>query len=378
MRHRLISRSLAPLAALAALVAPGSAAAERRLDASTRAQLDRALGAALAGTEAPGVIAGVWVGDRGWTATRGVADRRTGRRPTRGMHTRIGSVTKTLTGTLVLRLADQGRLRLDDTIDRWFPDLPDAGRITVRQLGDMSSGIRSYTRDDPTLERYFTRPGTVWTTEQLIRLGTSLPRAFAPGDGFDYSNTNFVMLGRIVERVTGRPLARVMRDELFVPLGMRDTSYPATTALPRPSWRGITEQGAAAGAVRDATGWSPTFAGAAGQVVSTLGDLRRWTRALGTGALLRPATHRARLVPNPASAAGGRAYAFALGTDHGWLLHSGELPGFTTQIAYLPSRRTTVVVLVNADIPDAAGRNPAPSVFTALARVVAPRTLPGG
>ncbi len=368
---------LTPLAALlAVLLTVPATASGKELDRGTTAKLDRALRTTLSTTQAPGVIAGVWAGDRGWTATLGTSGGRTPRRPTLADHTRIGSVTKTMTGTLVLQLVDEGRLRLDDTIDRWFPGLAGADRITIRQLGEMSSGIQSYTRLESFTDRYFARPRTVWSPADLMAIGWKLPRLFEPGQSFDYSNTNFLMLGRIVERVTRKPLARVMRERLFAPLGMRHTAYPTTSRLPRPYWRGVTVQGSADGSMRDATNWSPTFAGAAGQVTSTLGDLRRWTRALGTGSLLRPATQRARLRPNPSSARGDMAYAFAVGKDSGWVLHSGELPGYNTQVAYLPARKLAVVVLVNADVPGADGRNPAPAIFTALRRVVAPGTVP--
>ncbi|MDW5598401.1 serine hydrolase domain-containing protein [Conexibacter stalactiti] len=370
--------TLATLVAVAAALLLGFAAnaQAQQLGRRTSQRLDRTLDAALAETWAPGVIAGVWVGDRGWTAARGTADRATGARATLTDHTRIGSVTKTFTGTLVLQLVDEGRVRLDDTIERWFPTLAGAGGITIRDLGTMASGIASYSLDPTIAGRYLARPQTVFTPAELIAAAAGLPRDFAPGHGFRYSNTNFVMLGQIVEQVTGRPLAEVMRTKLFAPLGMRHTSYVASTRLPRPSWHGYTLQGSD-GEILDATAWSPTFAGAAGQITSTLGDLRRWTRAVGSGTLLKPATQRVRLQPNPASASGGRAYAFAIGKAKGWLMHSGELPGFNTQIAYLPARRLSIVVMTNADIATAAG-NPAPAIFNALAQVVAPGTLPRG
>jgi D-alanyl-D-alanine carboxypeptidase len=124
----------------------------------------------------------------------------------------------------------------------------------------------------------------------------------------------------------------------------------------------------------DATNWNPTFAGAAGQIVSDLHDALTWTRALGTGSLLEPATQQSRL-PNPASASGPRSYDFAIGTDNGWLMHSGELPGFNTQVAYLPGADITIVVLANADIANGKA-NPAPAVFSALASAIAPDHAP--
>lgn len=375
----------------AAIAAPGSdagagAAAKKqpatkrpaagRFDARTTARLDRALRTTLARTWVPGVIAGVWVGDRGWTAVGGVADRATGRAPRLSARTRIGSVTKTFTGTLILQLVDEGRVRLDDTIERWFPGFPGASGITIRQLGTMSSGIASYSLDPATTADYLARPEAAWAPRQLIAVGGALPRRFGPGEGFEYSNTNFLMLGEIVEQVTGRPLATVMQERLFGPLKMRSTTYRTLTRLPSPSLRGSTLQGGD-GSVLDATDWNPTFAGAAGQIVSTLGDLRTWTRAVGSGSLLKLATRREHLRPNPHSVGGGRAYAFGVGTAGGWVLHSGVMPGYNSQIAYLPKRRAAIVVLTNADIAGPQGA-PAPAIFNALAAVAAPGSLPAG
>ena len=231
-RARCRAMLLAVTAALAVVgaAAPGAAARGAQLGAGAQGKLDRALRTAMAGTEAPGAIAGVWVRDRGWTATRGTTRRGGSRRPTLREHTRIGSVTKTFTGTLILQLVDEGKLRLDDTIERWFPQLPDAHTITIRQLGSMSSGIDSYTANAAITDRYLTRPTTVWTTSELIAAGVGQPRLFAPGTDFYYSNTNFVMLGHIIEQVTGEPIARVMKQRIFAPLKMRKTSYPVHQA----------------------------------------------------------------------------------------------------------------------------------------------------
>lgn len=358
-------------------IAGASAASAKRFDAQTRAQLDRALTQTMQANWAPGVIAGVWVRDRGWTSARGLTARGDGRRPTLGDHTRIGSVTKTFTGTLILQLADQGKLSLDDTIERWFPTFPNAGAITVRMLGTMASGINSYTLDPQIANTYLADPATVWTPTQLIDAAATLPVTFPPGQGFQYSNSNFVMLGQIVEQVTGKPFARALDEMILTPLKLSQTSYPADSALPRPTWRAYTAQGSTTGNILDATFWSPTFASTAGQMISTLGDLRRWTRALGRGTLLKPQTQRVRLQPNPFSAAGGREYDFAIGNDHGWLAHDGQIPGYNTQVAYLPRLDATIVVMANSDIASSTGTI-APQVFTALAKVVSPRNVPTG
>lgn len=357
------------------LATPAAGAA--KLDRATSQRLDRALDQTLAKITAPGVAVGVWVGEKGWTAVRGITKRGERRTPTLGDHTRIGSITKTFTGTVVLQLVDEGKLKLDETIQQWFPLVPEAGKITIRDLGDMSSGINTYVADKEISDRYLDDPTKPWKPEQLIDAGVGLPRTFAPGDGFFYSDTNTLMLGQIVEDVTGKPIGRVLRERIFAPLKLRGTSYPANSKIPAPFWNGYTNQDETGTKVRDTTDWSPTFAGAAGQAISTLPDLHRWTVVLGTGSLLSPGAQRDRLRPNPASVAAGREYDFCLGRDHGWLTHVGDIPGYNSQLAYLPKLRATIVVLVNTDI-ESQEALPAPLLTTALTKVISPANVTTG
>jgi D-alanyl-D-alanine carboxypeptidase len=358
--------------AAGAVTPPGA-----KLDAATRAELNKALDSAFGEVNAPGVIVGVRVGNGTWKARRGVSDTATNEPVALDEHTRIGSVTKTFTGTLILQLVDEGKLRLDDTIEKWFPELRDANTITVRELGDMSSGIDSYTANPTLVNEYFANPTRAWTPEELVAAGTSLPRLFQPGQGFFYSNTNFVMLGLIIEQVTNKPYPQVLQTKIFEPLKLCESSYPDTNRLPVPSWHGYTTQGSANGQPADATGWSPTFAAMAGQIVSNLDDVMTWGKAVGTGATLTPKTQRSRLQGNPASQSGEREYAFAIGKDNGWLVHDGELPGFNSQLAYFPKDDITLIVLANSDM-SAAGSTatPAPVIFTELAKVLTPSNVP--
>jgi D-alanyl-D-alanine carboxypeptidase len=370
---------LAVCVALAGVTMSGASAAigsKPRLDAATRKQLATALDDALTHVNAPGVIVGVRVGDQTWKATRGVSDTATKAPVAPNGYTRIGSVTKTFTGTLIMQLVDEGKLSLDDTIDRWFPDVPKANQITIRMLGDMGSGINSYTADDATTSKYFADPESAWTPEELIDAGVAAPRKFPPGAGFFYSNTNFVMLGMIIEQVTNQPYVQALQQRILDPLKLRATSFPDAATLPTPSWHGYTNQITTAnGQPVDATTWSPTFAAMAGQMQSTLADVMKWAKAVGTGATLTKKGQAERLQGNPKSKAGGREYLFALGRDHGWLAHDGDIPGFNSQLAYLPQGDVTIVVLANSDIDTAAGP-PAPVLFKALASVVTPHNVP--
>ena len=240
----------------------------------------------------------------------------------------------------------------------------------------MSSGFDSYTLVDSITDEYFANPTRAWDPEELLFAGAALTRKFNPGEGFLYCNTNLVALGLIAEKILGKNLAEILGERIFAPLGMTQSSYPYGTSFPDPHWSGYTLQSSPDGTPIDATNWSPTFAAAAGQAVSTFRDLRVWARALGRGTLLSPAMQVARLMQNPHSVRGVRSYCFAVGNDNGWLAHSGELPGYNTQIAYLPSLDATIVVMANADIAGTDGQNPAVAGFKALAGVVAPNNVP--
>lgn len=373
MRRALLAPALV-LALIAVLAAPAGAAP---LGRSTAAKLESALTKAWTKTKAPGVIAGVWIGGKGWTAVRGSTVKGKHVTPTLADHTRIGSVTKTFTGTVILQLVEEDKLKLDQTIQQWFPTAPEASNITIRELGDMSSGINTYTADPTITTRYFNHPETAWKTDEAIDAGLAAPRKFPPGEGFFYSDTNTLMLGKIAEAVTGKSVGTLLRERIFQPLDLQGTSLPATTKLPVPFWNGYTDQNLEGTKVRDSTHWSPSLAGAAGAMISTLPDLHRWVIALGTGSLLSPAIQKQRLKPNPYSVAEGREYLFCLGRDHGWLSHTGDIPGYNTTVAYLPKKKAAIVVMTNTDI-EAEEALPTPKLFTALAEVITPGNVPTG
>lgn len=347
-------------------------------DEATKVALELALDSTFKSSHAPGVVAGVWRGQEAWVAVRGRTEMNGADSPSLELHTRVGSITKTMVGTLILQLVDEGRLSLDDTVEKWFPKLPLAEKITVRMLGDMSSGIASYTFSDRFTDHYLQHPTDPWTPEQLLDLAFSEPRPFEPGLGFQYCNTNFVMLGVIVETLRSATLAQVLRAHIFEPLDMPESSYPYDTDLATPYWHGYTLQGTPDGTTTpvDATHWTPTFGAGAGQAVSTLHDLRNWARALGRGELLKPETQATRLQANNFSRKGkNRYYAFATGFENGWVAHAGTLPGYNTQVAYLPAGDITIVVMANSDIKNDQGL-PAVAVFDALAVAIAPHSNP--
>ncbi|MFG2224167.1 serine hydrolase domain-containing protein [Streptomyces sp. NPDC048644] len=237
-------------------------------------------------------------------STAGVADLRSGRRMGRYDRFRAGSLTKTLVATVVLQLAAEGRLALDDTAARRLaqgpqrtgPGVPRSAltplaRVTIRQLLDHTSGLFNYT-DDAALARRLHGTGfgahryDTYTPAALLRIALSHPPTAPLGARYSYSNTNYLVLGMIIEAVTGRSYAEEIRRRLLVPVQLRRTSFPGTDpALPQPHGRAYSE----AGHHRvDATALDPSRAGAAGEMVTTLDDLNRFFAALLGGKLLPP------------------------------------------------------------------------------------------
>jgi len=363
----------------AALSLSGRAAwAQPQFDGELAKGLEQALDLAKQRGRSPGLMAGVWRGETGaWTAVRGVTALGGSQPPTFPMHTRVGSVTKTMVGTLALQLVDEGKVALHESVDRWYPQLPRAQEITVEMLGRMSSGIASYTFDDHFTDQYFGHPEKAWSEDELLKIAFAGPRVFEPGKGFQYCNTNFVMLGQIVEKVRGISLDQALRKHLFEPLKMTRSSYPMGTELPEPYWSGCTLQGTPDGTTQpvDATHWSPTFGAGAGQAVSDFHDLSLWARALGRGTTLKPETQKARLLPNTYSSKGDRHYCFGVGQENGWIGHAGTLPGYNTQVAYLPERDISIVVMANTDMESEHGL-PAVDAFELLAAAIAPDRKP--
>jgi D-alanyl-D-alanine carboxypeptidase len=306
---------------------------------------------------APGVVAAVQTPEYTWVETRGVADRTSEEPMTPDVHQRIGSVNKTFTVSLLLQAEADGLLSLDDTIDQYYEGIPNGDEITLRQMADMSSGIASYTFNEQFQEQLLSDPQRVWTPEEVVQIGIEDSPAFDPGTEFQYSNTNTVLLGLVLQQATGRPIGDLYREQIIEPLGLQETSFPELedSSLPAPQARGYTLQGQDDGEPVDITNLNPSWGWTAGAMISTVADLLVYGRALGTGeGLLPPEQQSERLdsflgddiPPNTAD----RAYGLGIGREYGWLGHTGTLPGYNTTVYYSPELDATVVVETNSDI----------------------------
>lgn len=303
-------------------------------------------------------------------------------------HFRVGSVTKTFTGTVILQLAQEGKLRIEDPVARYRDDVPNGSNITLTQLLNMRSGLFNYSDSLELNQALDDEPGRVWTPDQLLALAFRYPPYFAPGQGYHYSNTNTVLLGLIAEDIDRRPLGTSFQKRLFDPVGMRNTSFPATTSttIPSPHPEGYMystnvatmksaelpadqQAAAAAGTLkpRDVTHNNPSWTWSAGGAISTAGDLSRWVTALGDGSLLDPSWQKRRMesLQSTDPAVPDTRYGLGIAQFGPMYGHTGQLPGFQTFAGYDPAKRRSLVVIANLNTaPD--GRSVAETIAHAL------------
>ena len=322
----------------------------------------------------PGVIAQVATPAGTWTGTSGTAGAGRSEPPTSSDLTRIGSLTKTMTATVLLQLVEEGTLSLDETIGTYVPGVPNGDNATLLQLADMTSGIPSYTASDAVVSKYFADPEYAWSPQELVDAVKPLPADFAPGEGWAYSNTNYVLLGMVIEQVLDQPIDAVFDERLFEPLGMSDTSFPGgSTEIGDPHLDGSTDQNQPPGQSVDSTNWNPSFAFTAGAVISTLDDLTKWAHALFTGeGVLDAATQQLRrdsiihdIPPMTATVGDG----IGIGDRNGWWGHDGDIPGYNSNLSHNYDLDTTVIVLTNSDNTfevDGKDQFPAPAVAEGL------------
>ncbi|MEU9160190.1 serine hydrolase domain-containing protein [Streptomyces sp. NPDC048424] len=361
------------LAALCAGTTPDRyvpASLRQDFDSATVEKLDAALTKIMKEADVPGLNVGVWIPGRGvYEKSFGVADKKTGTPMKADLHTRIGSVTKPFTVTGVLQLVDQGKVGLDDPISRYVTGVPGGDAITVRQLAEMRSGLFNYTQDKKFLAGLRDDPHRAYTPRQVLDLAFAHPPNFAPDAKWQYSNTNTILLGLLVEKVGGQPLDDYLREHVFSPLGLNSTSLPGDGVMPDPHAHGYTDF-TPDGAVTDATTWNPSWGWAAGAVVSDLDDLHTWAPALADGRLLTEETQAQRLRTLPTGVP-GISYGLGILDTNGWLGHNGEIPGYESIAAQLPAENASLVVLVTSDI-DHDGKNLSSLVGNAVTSIVTP------
>jgi CubicO group peptidase (beta-lactamase class C family) len=314
--------------------------------------------------------------------------------PTPDTHFRIASNTKTMTGALIVLLAQDGKLKFDDPVSAYVPDVPNGENITVAELLKMRSGLYGYTFDPALSAAMDADPGKVWTPQEVLDIAFRHPPQFAPDAAYDYSNTNYALLGLVAEKVRGQPLAKQLQERLFGPVGLTQTSLPAAgdTSMPAPYSHGYMYGGSAyaltddpypadmqtaaqAGTLRpiDYTHQNSSYATAAGGAISTAEDLVTWMKALVTGKVFNADYHQQWLTSLQAedpAAPDGQKYGYGIsyqrfGPNAAMFYHGGELPGFNSFIGYDPDNDVALVIWTNLTLsPD--GKTTAQAMLPAV------------
>jgi CubicO group peptidase (beta-lactamase class C family) len=299
--------------------------------------------------------------------------------PRADTHFRIASNTKTMTAAVVMQLAQENKLSLDDPVSKYVPGVPNGDNITIAQLLEMRSGLYNYTNDPIISATIDTDPAKVWTPAELLAIAFAHPPNFPPGKEYEYNNTNYAILGLVAEKVDGKPLAQVMHDRLFGPLSMQDTQLPASNVntIPEPYSHGYlygsssvalvgepryspeVQTAARAGTLlpKDYTDVNHSNAAAAGGVISTSDDLATWIKALVAGRVLDPTYQRRwldSLKPEDPSKPKGQKYGYGI-AQLSWgpntiYFHGGETPGYNSKISYDPANDMTLIVWTNLPV----------------------------
>ncbi|WP_233562482.1 serine hydrolase domain-containing protein [Sorangium cellulosum] len=319
------------------------------------AELQAALDAAVEDQGLPGAAAAVSLGACRWRGASGVADAdaKVPMRPDDLF--RVGSITKTFMATLALMLRAEGRLSLDDGVSRYVEGVPDGEQISVRQILNHTSGIYDFTQSDEFWSAALSDPARAWTPRELIEVAASHPPYFEPGQGFAYSNTNYIIAGLILEAASGEPVGELLRARILEPAGLAHTYLDGAEAALPGLVRGY---GIDRGKLVDTTSAAdPSAAGTAGALVSTTDDLTRFYRKVLDGELLGPAELAemttwvdARLGEVTGYGLGLSRCESQLGPQYG---HDGGIWGFTSSSYYAVDGDASITVLVNLEVGDA-------------------------
>ncbi|MGH1280558.1 serine hydrolase domain-containing protein [Bacillus basilensis] len=305
----------------------------------------------------PGILAKVSKDRKTWSYAAGVADLITKKPMKTDFHFRIASVTKTFTATVVLQLAGENRLNLDDSIEKWLPGVIqgngyDAKQITVRQILNHTSGIADYVRSKEA--DLLTNTKKSFTAEELVKIGLSLPPDFAPGKGWLYSNTGYVLLGILIEKVTGNSYSEEIENRIIEPLELSNTFLPGNSSvIPGTKHARGYLQPDGASELKDVTYYNPSIGSSAGDMISTADDLNKFFSSLLGGKLLKEQQLKQMLTTVPTGFAeigryGLGIYETKLPNGVSIWGHSGGIPGFSTFAGGTLGGKHTLAVNLNS------------------------------
>ncbi|WP_406048111.1 beta-lactamase family protein [Streptomyces virginiae] len=314
----------------------------------------------------------------------------TGVPATADMHFRAGSVAIVYMGIAMLQLVEDGKADLDDPISRWLPDAPHADEITLRMLGASTSGLRDYVPDPKFLAALYADPFRQWTPDELVGISAAHPLLYEPGTSWSYSHANFVLLGQALEKISGMPLAEVMKRQITGPTGLDNTRNSFTPQIEEPVLHSFDAE---RGKYEESTYWNPSWTTAPGAVLNThICDLARSAEVVGTGELLSPQSFKVQLDPGTVGLGGNtpgcapkdcfrqlpaRHFGYGVIVQNGWIQSNPSFAGYAAIQAYLPSEHLAIAVSTTVG-PKGPETNTAQTIAGRIAAVLTPKNSLAG
>jgi D-alanyl-D-alanine carboxypeptidase len=339
-------------------------AAAKRIDAIVRE--------AMAKHELKAVLAGFAI-DGQPPSLKAWGESMTGVPATPDMHFRNGAVAIAYIGSVLLQLRDKGVLSVDDKLSKWFPDYPKADQITLAMLINGTSGYADYVTDESFLKQLYADPFRHWRPDELIAIGLKRPMICDPGTCWSYAHTNFVILGKVLEKAAGRPLQDLIREGVLDPLSLADTRSEETAIIQEPVLHSFDAE---RGKYEESTYWDPSWTLAGGAIMtSNIADILKSAAAIGTGALVSPDSHTLQLAPLTAKFkpwSEKSYYGFGVFMINDWIVQNPSFAGYAATMAYLPSRKLAIAVSVTLKEKASLEGNLSTDVLKEIAAYLAP------
>ena len=287
---------------------------------------------------------GMWVGSHE-VLTTALGNSMTTVPAATNMHFRIGGIAETFMSTLLLMLVEQGHIDLDEKISRWFPKLLGADQVTPRMLVANTAGYIDYVRVEDFLKLQLAEPFRTFTDEELIHYSVRDGLMnFAPGTSQQYSHTDNVILGQVIERATHKSVKELYEENIFGPLGMRDTRFPLNQEIQEPVLHAFSTD---RGFYEDCTYWNPSWGSTPGLPTSNLHDVGKWGPIFGTGRLISPAHFQEQTAPTSVGKGRNRPdlyFAYGFVVSNGWLVQNPSINGYSGAFGYNLATGVTIVV----------------------------------
>lgn len=339
-------------------------------EAAASDEIDKIVRQAMADLHLKATLAGVSVGGKS-LFTKAWGESMTGVPATADMHFRSGAVAIAYMGVVLLQLEEKGVLSLDDRLAKWFPDYPKADQITLTMLINGTSGYADYVNTE--ILPLYQDPFRQWMPDELIAIGLGQPMVCDPGTCWSYAHTNFVILGKVMEKASGRALADLIREGVLEPLSLKDTRSEATAIIQEPVLHAFDAE---RGTYEESTYWNPSWTLARGAIMtSDIADLLTSAVALGTGKLLSPESFKQQLAPTTARFKPWKEtsyYGLGIFTINGWVIQNPSFAGYAATMAYLPSRKLAIAVSTTMTPGASLAGNLSTTILKQIANYLAP------